>query len=282
VPINPTQSWVDESHDQRIFTHAGFIGDAEQWARFSTEWSRRLKESPSIRWLKMDDAKGFNGEFYQWSPEERDKKIAWLLEVVEMYPPLSAIHITIDIETFRKIWAPQLIKPFANEYYMALVQLTCGVCMEVKSLGREVSPIEPIFDNHDIYREKVKKWYPVVRSMLKTGFGELHALLPPDVLFRDDKIFAPLQLADVAAFLFRLSASGKPSEFGWVARAIEPHVPLSQYSVTFDADAIRSIAVRASLKKQPTIEETIAMLAAHGVRANKKMLTKKKQGNDKT
>ena len=62
----PIQAFIDESGGKgqgKVFTMAGWLGRAEQWALFSTEWQRCLQSTPRIAYFKMSEATSLSGQF---------------------------------------------------------------------------------------------------------------------------------------------------------------------------------------------------------------------------
>jgi hypothetical protein len=147
------QAYIDDSGTKGthpIFSLAGFIGRAEQWAEFSNAWQTQLTGSPSIRYLKMADAAKLNGQFRFWKPGERDDKLKGFSEIIKRYTPQKAIHATIDLGAFEKHMAPHLHGPMSDPYFIGCHAILAGVGHEVLDSGLS-GELEVIFDEQLIF-----------------------------------------------------------------------------------------------------------------------------------
>jgi hypothetical protein len=115
---------------------------------------------------------------------------------------------------------------------------------------------EIIFDTHSIFQPRINLWYSFVQDMLLELHDEaLARIMPPSPLFRDDKVFLPLQAADLLAWLFRMALSGERTEFEWIAEELAPHIPLSGYSTIYTGERIEKVRnLSLELQKKMTPE----------------------------
>jgi hypothetical protein len=239
------QAFIDDSGTKGthpVFVLAGFIGEAENWARLSEIWKQTLAASPSIKYLKMAEAAKPKGQFRGWSQKERNDKLAAFVEVLKQFP-LKAIQVTIDIAAFQERQAPYLPKPQSDPYFMAMYSILGGVCYDVIDSGTG-EKFEVIFDRQVIFEPRANLWYPVFREIWIEFENPELELLPSSLRFEDDKEFRPLQAADVLAWLFRMAYSGHRTEFEWIAEELGPHIPLSEYSAVFDRDRMNGILAK--------------------------------------
>ncbi len=236
------KAYIDDSGvkgTDPVFVLAGFIGRAERWAEFSDAWKQCLDASPSIQYLKMNEAVKLNGEFRSWEPKERNKKLADLVAIIKEFPQ-RAIHVTIDTEAFAKHHAPHLLPPMANPYFMGCSTMIAAVCYDVLDLG-VAEQIEIIFDDQVIFKPRIQMWYPLIKEGWENYDSSLCGVLPPEPMFRDDKQYVPLQAADVVAWLFRTAFSGERTEFEWIATELMPVIPMSPYRSIFTAERMDRI-----------------------------------------
>jgi hypothetical protein len=244
----PLQAVIDESGVEGtdpIFVFAGFLGQAERWAQFSDEWQAWADARPAVRYLKMYEAAKLKGEFRDWSPRVRDAKLEGFIDIMRRFPE-KAIYSTLDVSALRA--RPDFTdNPVGSGYWGMFFSVLAGVCYEVlEAKSSPVEPIEIIFDEHAIFGPRINLWYPFLRTMLiETYDAELANVLPPQPMFRDDQDFRPLQAADVIAWLFRMSASGRRNEFEWIADRLAPVIPMSGYSGHFDEERLDIIAAMA-------------------------------------
>lgn len=225
-----------------VFTFAGFIGRAEEWAAFSDEWSRWLAARPQIDYLKMNEAVKLSDQFRHFSPEDRDKKLRGCVEILKEYPQ-RAIQVSVNIGDFQRHIAQEMPRSLRDPYFLAFFGILSGVCYEVSDTGVP-EEVEVIFDEHSIFRPRIDVWYPWLRDTIGTMHDPaLSRVLPPNPLFRSDKVFVPLQSADMLAWLFRNAYSGNRNKFEWIATELmEAEIPMSRYATMYDAERIGHIA----------------------------------------
>jgi hypothetical protein len=241
------QAYIDDSGTKGtdpVFTLAGFIGIAEKWAALSNSWRDYLKSAPSIRFLKMNEAAKLDGEFRFWEATDRNAKLHGFVDIIKRHAPQKAIHVTIDLEAFEQHMAPHLPKPMSHPYFIGSNAILTGVGHEVLDSGVLEKP-EIFFDEQLIFGPRLKMWYPLIKAAMKGredyDLGRLFSALPPDLMFRDDKIFVPLQAADVLAWITRMAFSGVRNEFEWIAEELSALIPISGYSSVFDAQRMKGV-----------------------------------------
>src|SRR5438067_1373413 len=86
--LMPLQAFIDDSGGRGqgpVFVLAGLIGEAEDWADFSTRWCRALHSPPRIEHFKMHDAAHRRGQFARVSKAARNAKVERLVRVVDHY-----------------------------------------------------------------------------------------------------------------------------------------------------------------------------------------------------
>src|SRR5687767_10222440 len=95
---------------------AGLLGHSEDWALFSDEWRACLMQSPAIRRFKMKDAASCTGEFYGWTPGDRDRKLLALVRIINRYVK-SVTYSVIDLDAHARSWAVSCPKPMNDPYF---------------------------------------------------------------------------------------------------------------------------------------------------------------------
>lgn len=238
------QAFLDESGTKGthpIFTFAGFIGRAEVWAKFSQEWSVWINRPPRIEYLKMAEAVKFDKEFRKFGESQRNDKLRGCVEIIKEHLPQWAIHVTVDIAEWHRVLAPDTPRMLSDPYFTSFFGILSGVCYEM--LDTMVpEEFEVIFDIHSIFQPRINIWYEFVKEMVRVIHDEaLGRIMPPSPLFRDDKVFVPLQAADVLAWLFRTAFSGERTEFEWIAEELSPLIPMSKYSTFYTGKRIEDV-----------------------------------------
>jgi hypothetical protein len=253
------QAYIDDSGvsgTDAVFVLAGFIGNAEKWAAFSEAWSQHLKQGPSIRYLKMNEAAKLRGEFRSWEPEERDRKLAGCVQIIKQFRPDKGIYFINDLIAWKQIVHKMKVKTLADPHFHGFNAIISGVCNEALDSGID-EEVEIIFDQHVIFGPRVSFWYPALKEMIELTNSErverVKKILPPVPMFRDDRQFVPLQAADILAWLLRTTFRDRipgletawryptPTGFEWLAEELLPSIPPSQYSTIWGHERIARI-----------------------------------------
>jgi hypothetical protein len=214
------QAYVDDSGNNQdaYFIFSALISTAERWSAFSDAWDSCLKTQPSIRYFKMDEAAGKNGQFYRFSDSERDEKLTVLCHVINTLRPVE-VSCIVDVSRQKSGWEAES-KPLTEYYFFPFqvmnLQVACTVATEMESIER----YEIFFDEHVIFGPRAKLWYPVLKEMAD---APIRAIMPIEPLFRSDLDVSPLQAADLFAWLARQSATANGSDFpfSWVEKKLD-------------------------------------------------------------
>jgi len=212
------QAYVDDSgHDgtSPVFLFSALIGNAEKWARFSDDWTLCLRESPSIRYFKMDEAESCAGEFYGFSADERNHKLKRLCGVMNAGGFTEFSFIT-DLKVFGDTLKIKSGRPMSEPYFFAFHATIGGVAYEALGQGAK-EPFEIFFDEQVIFGPRAKAWYPIIRVMAE---DIVKAVLPVEPFFRKDTETMPLQAADLTAWIHRRAKSGALGEFEWLLQEL--------------------------------------------------------------
>jgi hypothetical protein len=270
------QAYLDDSGvkgTHPVFVLAGFMSKAEKWAEFSDAWSDYLKLSPSIRYLKMNEAVKLKGEFRSWEPAERDKKLAGCAQIINRFRPDTGIYFINDLVAWEQHMPERMIRTLADPHFHGFNAMISAVCNEALDMGIH-EQIEIIFDQHVIFGPRVSLWYPALKEMIELTNPErveqVKSVLPSAPLFRDDKKFPPLQAADILAWLLRHAFSDripgsetvwrypKPSGFEWFSAEILPALPHSKYSTIWGHERIANMhKLSLEMSDSPAMAEMI-------------------------
>lgn len=200
------QAFIDESGGKgqsRIFTMAGWLAPAEQWQAFSARWAECLSSPPRIASFKMREAASLSGHFRGMAAFERDAKLFQLAGIVSDHATV-AISCSVDLSALADTIATGG-KPFADPYFWPFHITIMAIVLDLVERGA-TSPAEVTFDEHAIFGERAKRWYPLVRSYMAHQDPADGAVMPDQPTFRSDLDALPLQAADMLAWLIRRSA----------------------------------------------------------------------------
>lgn len=238
----PVQVFVDDSggkgHSQN-FVLVGLVSNSERWARFSQEWRHCLDQPPRITIFKMREAASCTGAFTRFTEEQRDTRLRALAQIINRYAEF-AIWTMIDLEAHEQTWA-KLVKPMSEVYFWPFHTLILGSCFDLWEECNWRERFEIIFDEQLIFGERARRWYPLVREIMRCKHPEEHAILPIDPLFGKDDEFLPIQAADLFAWCLRKNTDNPAAKsFEWLLAEMQ-NVSQSHYCNYYDLERMSSV-----------------------------------------
>jgi Protein of unknown function (DUF3800) len=236
------QGYIDESGSKgqgEVFVFSAIAAKAKLWARVADAWDACLKEPPSIRYFKMDEAAGCTGEFFGLSKPDRDIKLKALCKIINNRALLEMSCVMV-LKDFEELWAPRLGRPATEPYFIPFQIMCSAIAAEVCRVGIK-DKCEIYFDENMIFGPRAKVWYPV----LKRGFpAEYQAVMPVEPFFRSDADVLPLQAADLTAWMARTAnenEGGSLGEFDWLWDEL-CNLARSEISQVLDSEWIKESA----------------------------------------
>jgi hypothetical protein len=190
----------DSKMDGPYAVLAGWVEQADRWARFSNDWDDVLRMSPRIAYFKWKEARGLSDEFQGISPERRDEKVNLLAGVIAGYEPLGVASV-ISLKLHRQIFGQNPDRILRNPYFLSFHSVVTQLVMypPIKRLGEE---IDFVFDTQ-----------PGQMEAAIGSWERLKQVAPPEVKslignanFGDDIDVKPLQAADLSAGWMREQA----------------------------------------------------------------------------
>lgn len=237
------QAFVDDSGGKgqsRNFVLAGLVSDSERWAAFSREWQSCLDQYPRIAVFKMREAASRTGAFRRFTEEQRDSRLRSLAQVINRYAEF-AIWTAIDLEAHAQTWA-KLEKPKSEVYFWPFHTLILGTCFDLWEECKWREPFEIIFDEQLIFGERARKWYPLMREIVRIKYPEEFAILPAEPMFRKDDEHLPIQAADLWAWCLRKNSDDPTAgSFEWLLEEMQ-NVSQSHYCNYYDLKRMKSVS----------------------------------------
>jgi|GEM_PF-2360642 len=212
------QAFVDDSGsggDTKVFALAGFVANAELWKKFSDDWDAILGKDPPIPYFKMYDAARETGVFEGWPVEHIDRKVEEFVSTIIAYngQEFFSVHAALlnqDYETTLRGRVPEETdEPYL--FLMSGIMTTWYIHQRDHNLNE---PTDFIFDSQSTPAKKIRDlWdYAVLNAPVSKD------LFQNEPILRDDKVFKPLQAADINVWKTRRDKEGKH----YVRRSLRP------------------------------------------------------------
>lgn len=237
---------ADDSGTKGTGTHlvfGGLMGRNTDWANFTDAWQECLSRHPRVDYFKLAEAAKRSGAFTGFNELQRDEKLRALARVVSRFH-LVAITVTVVLadhspsagSDLSSLAAPRhrararyINNSFEHPYYSARMLFFFAA---IKALweGGIREPFDLIVDHHPSLGSRNAELFGVQRAIVP---DDMRSIAPTAPVERDDKIFLPLQAADMIAGLRRMEAEGR-SELQWLVDELAA-LRRSPHSVHADA-----------------------------------------------
>jgi hypothetical protein len=198
--VGVLKAFIDDSGsgDTKYFVMAGYLGTVSAWECFDERWRAVLDDDPKIPYFHAVEARSLrpDGVWAGITEQERDAKIDRFVEVIQSVD-IQAVYVRLKQSDYNEIFKGKVPEKWDSPYYClfsSFVSLSGLVLAE--QFGAE-GPIEFVFDNHEKYKRHGQEFYDGTRVFL------IRDQTAPNIHFRDDKDFPPLQAADLLAWQVR-------------------------------------------------------------------------------
>ncbi|HUQ50357.1 MAG TPA: DUF3800 domain-containing protein [Terriglobales bacterium] len=198
----PLQAFIDDSGTSApVLVLSGYISLYYWWESFSEDWQRLLDESPRLAYFKMREAATLSGQFAGMKAADRNKRVVRFIELIKLAAHAS-ITCVIPVAAYKRVVKGNVKKEWDDPYFIATFMLLLNVLDNqiAQKESEEFGRVEFIYDDNPRLAAKVPYWYQLTRSLLRP---EARALIAPSPRFEDDKLFPPLQAADLQSWYYR-------------------------------------------------------------------------------
>lgn len=219
----PVRAFTDDSGsggDSRYYVLCGYMADLPTWEKFSDAWHAFLNTPPTLTYFKMSEAESLKGEFENWEPRDRDRKIDGFIDIILSCDPFQGSSAIAE-EDYQAIVKPALGGRWGGQYddpylflFMNIVGLFSSMEFRWEHAMRGLAPGELVlFDKEEysgqppervdfVFDEDTKRHEKYARIAYDQSLKGLDVFRDRlgSVDFRDDKVFMPLQAADLAAW----------------------------------------------------------------------------------
>jgi len=203
MPIARAVAYFDESGklaDSQIVCFGGVVIPEGQIGGFTVAWERLLK-SNGLPYTSMKDAMHFEGPYRDWKryPEKRDALLSDLADLLYS-SPIMRVSSPILTESFREL--PHAFRAkLGNDPVYAGFESCVEGALQLPTEGDVQLNIHIFYDLAEEYSEKCVKLFHKLRK------NKLHVKTHcVGISFVDDKVYAPVQAADMVAYCSRAYA----------------------------------------------------------------------------
>jgi hypothetical protein len=199
--VHALKAFIDDSGsggDSPWYVLAGYVGTAEAWDSFEGQWRAVLDGPPKLEYLKASEAESLRPEG-QWAgvlKEQRNARIDSFIDVIGKHAS-RAIYVRLRQADFDQEIKPYVPPMWQNAYYfLFLGSMMAGAFAE--TYAGDGAPIEFFFDS----KREVEKFSHTLYGQIAGGVPNL-AVKVKSIHYEDEKLFHPLQAADLLAWQVR-------------------------------------------------------------------------------
>ena len=200
--VTMVKAFVDDSGsggDSPWYVLAGYVGTVSDWIGFEGEWRAVLDASPHIEYFKSSEAESLKEQFLGVGPTARSQKIDALIEVIGRHTQ-RAIYVRTRQKDYNEIIKANVPEVWDDAYFFLMPAFISSVLALEKYLGNQ-DPAEFVLDNSQRLDRQAKKLRGQLLNLPQFAGRTV------DILFRDEKLFLPLQAADLLAWQVRRAFS---------------------------------------------------------------------------
>jgi hypothetical protein len=197
--VGVLKAFVDDSgsDDTKYFVMAGYVAPVSAWDGFDEQWCTVLDDNPTIPYFHAVEANSLreDGAWAGITEQERDSKIDRLINVIQSRD-LQAVYVRLRQPDYNEVFKGKVPEKWDSPYYCLFSSFVslCGFVLS-EQFGSQ-GPIEFVFDNHDKYKKHGQQFYDGTRFLIQEKTA-------PNIHFRNDQDFPPLQAADLLAWQAR-------------------------------------------------------------------------------
>jgi hypothetical protein len=196
--VAPLKAFIDDSGsggDSPWFVLAGYIGTAAAWDSFDKPWRKVLDGPPKLEYFKHSEVYGSDTQWGPFTLEQRNQRIDDLIKVIGKHAR-RAIYVRLKQKDYDEVIKPYIPPMWQNAYYFLFIGFLSSATGMEKWAGNS-RMIEFFFDSNQQVEKPSKKLYGQV-----CGLPQFAGMVE-DIHYKDEKLFWPLQAADLLAWQVR-------------------------------------------------------------------------------
>lgn len=207
-------AFIDDSgsdEHSHLMALCALVANKEGWDRFSDEWEATRKADKPIEYFKSSEAMTLSKCFAGFTREEADDKTTALTDVILkyiFYGMVTAVRWS-DFNEFIRVLCLERPKGILKHcvkhpYYLSFHDVIASVAQAQIRMSLTDSKVDFMFDNQGVFGTRSIRLYNAIKPILPESFiavlGEAHQ--------GDDKVYLPLQAADLVAWQCRNRSEG--------------------------------------------------------------------------
>jgi hypothetical protein len=200
---------VDDSGSEpqsRIFVLAGFVGTPDDWAKFAPEWQAVLDLPPKLDYFKMTEAANLGGQFSRprgWDESKRDDRVAALCSVIQNLTVQAGVRNDYFAKYIKSIPAPERTLLVDGPYVLVFTQIILAMATYGDRVGID-DACQFVFDQQHGFDGYAKMAWSNMKALVgKSARSDLAHFVGTEPTFENDRMFLPLQAADLFAWHVR-------------------------------------------------------------------------------
>jgi hypothetical protein len=230
------KAFIDDSGsggDSPWYVLAGYLGTVEGWDSFDDQWKEVLHAPPRIEYFKSREAESLrpDGQWAGVSKEQRNAKIDALIKVIGRCAR-RAVCARMKQRDYDKFVKGKIPEAWDSPYYF-LSTFIVGAAINIERRDGDSESVDFVFDKDQTHEKGIKTLVPVLMPL-----QSLHGSLV-NITREDEKIFLPLQAADLVAWQIRrrFSVKNEPRRKHFYAAQKAPPKRAHTFVVTRDKTA---------------------------------------------
>jgi len=179
--------------DSDFICMAGYLSDDKNWEQFCLAW-RDLLFKNNLPFIHMKDFVHLRGPYEElgWTHERKQKVLDEFITIIRTYI-LAGFGVAVDAKYYRSM-ALEARKLLGDPHLFCFQRLMSRFTRKLKESGWN-EPIPVIFDDCEEYSVRCYRLWSAMRANYPDMKSQISA-----ITFADDKIFYPLQGADILAW----------------------------------------------------------------------------------
>jgi hypothetical protein len=179
---------------------ACYVSSKEQWGQFVKSWDKvRVDEGFDVFHMAEFVAKAEAGHkpFCDWDNTKKERVYGKLASIVNTRARMG-FAIAVPKKPFDRFVFPEFKELYAKDHYTWAVKSVLGLVENWREKFGITIPMQYVFDRGTLGQQQINDIW-IQFEQIKSA-EQKYGIVPRGVMFQDDKVFKPLQAADILAW----------------------------------------------------------------------------------